>query len=234
MTIEAARRTALVLLVEDEPEFASLVSLWLEQHGWESVVVADGTEALQRFDSERPDVVLLDVSVPGMNGWEVLDRIRATSDTPVLMVTARGAEADRLRGLSNGADDYITKPFSFPELIARVEVALRRAEGVARASATVVRHGDLAIESDGRRVTVGRRELHLTPTEFQLLSFLAHHPGRVISHRELLVAVWGRGYEDEHHLLQVAVRNLRTKLDAGNRSRYVTTVYGTGYRLTEL
>jgi DNA-binding response OmpR family regulator len=233
MTIEAARRTALVLLVEDEPEFANLVSLWLEQHGWESVVVSDGTEALQRFDSERPDVVLLDVSVPGMNGWEVLDRIRATSDTPVLMVTARGAEADRLRGLSNGADDYITKPFSFPELIARVEVALRRAEGVARASATVIRHGDLAIESEGRRVVAGRRELHLTPTEFQLLSYLAHHPGRVISHRELLVAVWGRGYEDEHHLLQVAVRNLRTKLDPGNRSRYISTVYGTGYRLSE-
>ncbi len=234
MTGTNGGRAALVLVVEDEPEFASLVALWLEQRGWRSIIVADGAEAVGCFDAERPDVVLLDVSVPGISGWEILDQIRAVSDTPVLMVTARGAEADRLRGLGSGADDYITKPFSFPELIARVEVALRRAEGAARAAASVIRHGDLVVESEGHRVLVGRREIHLTPTEFQLLSYLVHHPGRVISHRELLLAVWGRGYENEHHLLQVAVRNVRTKLDEHNRSRHVTTVYGTGYRLTEL
>ena len=227
------RTTPLVLVVEDQQDFAGLLSLWLEQRGWQSEIVSDGSEALRRFDAERPDVVLLDVSMPGMSGWEVLDRIRAVSDTPVLMVTARGAEADRLRGLGNGADDYITKPFSFPELIARVEVALRRAEHASRGGGAVVRHGDLVIDSAERRVLVGRREVHLTPTEFQLLRHLAQNPARVVPHSELLLAAWGRGYENEHHLLQVAMRNLRTKLDPVDRSRYVATVYGIGYRCAD-
>ena len=222
-----------VLVVDDEPEFASLVCLWLDRHGWDSVVAVDGPKALAAFAPQEPDIVLLDVGLPGMDGWEVLERIRAISHVPVLLVTARGTEGERIRGLSLGADDYITKPLSFPELMARIEAALRRTHPADDMSGTSIRRGLLILDPVRHRVQVSGVEIHLTPTEFRLLQHLAEHPDRVVSHRELLEAVWGAGYEAETHLLQVTVRNLRSKLAAVIPDSVIVTVYGLGYRIVE-
>jgi DNA-binding response OmpR family regulator len=222
-----------VVVVEDEPEFASLLCLWIERHGWEAVVAADCPEALAVFKAQEPDIVLLDIGLPGMDGWQVLERIRATSHVPILLVTARGTEAEKIRGLSLGADDYITKPLSFPELMARIEAALRRTHPADDMSGTSIRRGRLLLDAVRHRVQVSGVEIHLTPTEFRLLQHLAEQPDRVVSHRELLEAVWGSGYEDETHLLQVTVRNLRAKLAAVIPDSVIETVYGLGYRIVE-
>ncbi|MGA3029422.1 MAG: response regulator transcription factor [Candidatus Limnocylindrales bacterium] len=222
-----------VLVVEDEPEFASLLCLWLERHGWEAIVANDCPRALAIFEAQEPDIVLLDIGLPGVDGWQALERIRATSRVPVLLVTARGTEAERIHGLSLGADDYITKPLSFPELMARIEAALRRAHPADDMSGTSIRRGRLLLDPVRHRVQVSGVEIHLTPTEFRLLEHLAAQPDRVVSHRELLAAVWGAGYEDETHLLQVTVRNLRAKLAAVIQDSVIGTVYGMGYRIVE-
>ncbi|HEY6057699.1 MAG TPA: response regulator transcription factor [Candidatus Limnocylindrales bacterium] len=222
---------ARILVVEDEPEFADLIALWLTQHDWVPLIVGDGREAVERFDAEHPDLVLLDVSLPGLDGWRVTERIRATSDVPLLLVTARGSEEDKLRGLGAGADDYITKPLSFPELIARIEACLRRAGLRAAGPDGLLRSEGLVLDPDRHRVSVDGREVHLTPTEFRLLRHLAERPDRLVSHRELLETVWGAAYREETHLLQVTIRNLRSKLAAAAPERhFVTTVYGIGYR----
>ena len=229
----AGGRRVVVVVVEDEPEFASLLRLWLERHDWEAIVAADGPEALAVFGAQEPDVVLLDIGLPGMDGWQVLERIRATSHVPILLVTARGTEAERIRGLSLGADDYITKPLSFPELMARIEAALRRTHPADDMSGTSIRRGRLLLDPVRHRVQVSGVEVHLTPTEFRLLEHLVEQPDRVVSHRELLEAVWGLGYEDETHLLQVTVRNLRAKLAAVIPEPVIGTAYGLGYRIVE-
>jgi DNA-binding response OmpR family regulator len=222
-----------VLVVEDEREFASLLRLWIERHGWEAKMAGDCPQALAIFEAEEPDIVLLDIGLPGMDGWQVLERIRATSHVPVLLVTARGTEAERVHGLSLGADDYITKPLSFPELMARIEAALRRSHPGDDMSGTSIRRGRLVLDPVRHRVQVSGMEIHLTPTEFRLLQHLAEHPDRVVGHRELLEAVWGSGYQEETHLLQVTVRNLRAKLAAAIPDSAIETVYGLGYRIGE-
>jgi two-component system KDP operon response regulator KdpE len=229
----AGGRRVVVVVVEDEPEFASLLRLWLERHDWEAIVAADGPEALAVFGAQEPDVVLLDIGLPGMDGWQVLERIRATSHVPILLVTARGTEAEKIRGLSLGADDYITKPLSFPELMARIEAALRRTHPADDMSGTSIRRGRLLLDPVRHRVQVSGVEVHLTPTEFRLLEHLVKQPDRVVGHRELLEAVWGLGYEDETHLLQVTVRNLRAKLAAVIPEPVIGTAYGLGYRIVE-
>jgi DNA-binding response OmpR family regulator len=226
-------RRRVVVVVEDEQEFASLLGLWLERHGWEAILAANGPEALAVFEAQEPDIVLLDIGLPGMDGWQVLDRMRATSHVPILLVTARGTEAEKIHGLSLGADDYITKPLSFPELMARIEAALRRTHPADDMSGTSIRRGRLLLDPVRHRVQVSGMEIHLTPTEFRLLRHLAEQPDRVVSHSELLEAVWGSGYEDETHLLQVTVRNLRAKLAAVIPDSIIGTVYGLGYRIAE-
>ncbi len=222
-----------VVVVEDEPEFANLLKLWLERHGWEAIVASDCPEAMAIFEAREPDIVLLDIGLPGVDGWQVLEQIRATSRVPVLVVTARGTEAERIHGLSLGADDYITKPLSFPELMARIEAALRRAHPADDMSGTSIRRGRLLLDPVRHRVQVSGVEIHLTPTEFRLLQHLATQPDRVVGHRELLAAVWGAGYEEETHLLQVTVRNLRAKLAPVLQDSVIGTVYGMGYRIVE-
>jgi DNA-binding response OmpR family regulator len=222
-----------VIVVEDEPEFANLLRLWIERHGWEAQMAGDCPQALALFDAQEPDIVLLDVGLPGMDGWQVLERIRATSHVPVLLVTARGTEAERVHGLSLGADDYITKPLSFPELMARIEAALRRAHPGDDMSGTSIRRGRVVLDPVRHRVQMSGIEVHLTPTEFRLLQHLAEHPDRVVGHRELLEVVWGSGYQDETHLLQVTVRNLRAKLASAGPDSAIETVYGLGYRIVE-
>jgi two-component system KDP operon response regulator KdpE len=223
---------ARILIVEDEPEFADLMALWVERHGWQPRVARDGAAAIVAFEAETPDLVLLDLSLPRLNGWQVIERIRAFSPVPILLVTARDAEQDKIRGLGAGADDYVTKPLSFPELMARIEAVLRRA--TARAVALTgeeVRHPGLVIDGRAHRVLADGREVHLTPTEYRLLRHLAERPESVVGHADLLSAVWGAGYREDLHLLRVTMRNLRAKLaEATPARRFIATSYGVGYR----
>jgi DNA-binding response OmpR family regulator len=225
-----------ILIVEDEQEFAQLLELWLDRHGWQTLVASDGWEALRLFDDQGADLVLLDIGLPGPDGWEVIQQIRARSQVPVLMVTALGSDADKIRGLGLGADDYMNKPVSFPELIARVQAALRRARAGVPATKEpgILMRGPVHIYPRSHRVLVGGIEIHLTPTEFRLLRHLAERPGELVAHRELLQAVWGPNYGDETQLVRVTMRNLRAKLaSAAPERRFIATEYGLGYRFTE-
>jgi DNA-binding response OmpR family regulator len=222
-----------VLVVEDDPEFAGLLSLWLERAGLLPRIAATGTEALRAVYEDRPDLVTLDVGLPHLDGWQLCGRIREFSNVPILIVSARGAETDRVRGLQLGADDYITKPFSFREFVARVEAALRRAAmPPPRHGHDVVRHSDLLIDIRGHRVLVGAHEVHLTPTEFRVLVSLARQRGALVSHGQLLHDAWGPDYRDELPLLRTAMRGLSAKMaDASQCRDYIGTEYGLGYRL---
>jgi two-component system KDP operon response regulator KdpE len=225
--------TRRILIVEDDPEFAGLLALWLERAGHAPRIAATGTEAMRAVYDDRPDLVTLDVGLPHLDGWQLCARIRESSSVPILIVSARGAETDRVRGLQLGADDYITKPFSFREFVARVEAALRRAAmPPARGGPEVVRHGGLLIDIGGHRVLVGDREVHLTPIEFRVLASLARKQGALVSHGQLLQDAWGPEYRDELPLLRTAIRGLRTKLAVASGARdYIGTEYGLGYRL---
>ena len=221
-----------ILVVEDEPEFAELIALWLERHHWRPIVVSDGIEALRIFEAEQPDLVLLDLSLPSLDGWEIIKRIRTTSSAPILVVSARGAETDKVRGLASGADDYVTKPVSFPELVARIGAALRRARSWSQVpDAPELRHPGLVIDGRSHRVIVEGHAVHLTPTEYRLLRHLAEHPDALVSHSELLATIWGPGYRDDFHLLRATMHNLRAKLvQAAPGRSFISTAYGLGYR----
>ena len=222
-----------ILIVEDEPEFADLVALWMTRAGYRTVIARTGPDGLRRFYDERPDLVILDVALPGLDGWQLIERFREFSRVPIIMVTARGSESEKVRGLKLGADDYITKPLSFPELSARVEAALRRAATAAPERPRRLRHRDLVVDLDEHRAHLGGQDIHLTPTEFRLLAFLVEHAGQLVTHRQVLGEVWGAGYDRDVHLLRMTIRNLRLKLDAvAPGAGYITTEYGLGYRLT--
>jgi two-component system KDP operon response regulator KdpE len=222
-----------ILVVEDEPEFAALVELWITRAGYRVATARTGPDALRRFYDDRPDLVILDVALPGLDGWQLIERIREFSRVPILMVTARGSEADRIRGLKLGADDYITKPLSLPELTARVEAALRRAGTSAPERSRRLQHRDLVVDLDDQRARIRGEEVRLTPTEFRLLVYLVEHAGQLVTHRQILGAVWGAGYDRDVHLLRMTIRNLRMKLDAAAPGEsYIATEYGLGYRLT--
>lgn len=225
-----------ILIAEDEPEFAELLQLWLDRHGWRTTLARDGWEALRAFEEEVPDLVLLDIGLPGLDGWSLIGEIRARSQVPVLMVTALGTEDDKIRGLGAGADDYMNKPVSFPELVARIQAALRRSRTrpVVDEDPALVMRGALHIYPRSHRVLVTGIEIHLTPTEFRLLRYLAERPGALVGHRELLQSVWGPAYGDETQLLRVTMRNLRAKLaSAAPEHRFIQTEYGLGYRFVE-
>jgi two-component system, OmpR family, KDP operon response regulator KdpE len=224
-----------ILIVEDEPEFAALVERWIAQAGYRAYIASTGTEALRAFYDRHPDLVILDVALPGLDGWHVLERIREFSRVPILMVTARSSEADKIRGLKLGADDYMTKPISFPELMARIEAALRRASMPTESRPRRLQSRDLIVDLDEHRAYLAGTEVRLTPTEFRLLSYLVEHAGQLVAHRQVLAAVWGAGYDADVHLLRMTIRNLRLKLDAvapGGAGAYIATEYGLGYRLT--
>jgi len=222
-----------ILIVEDEPEFAALLELWVGKSGYLPIVATTGQEALRRFYDEHPDLVILDVALPGLDGWQVIERLREFSRVPILMVTARSSEADKIRGLKLGADDYITKPLSLPELVARVEAALRRASTPSPDRQRRLQHRDLVVDLDDHRVRLRGNEIRLTPTEFRLLAYLVEHSGQLVAHRQVLSSVWGGGYHSDVHLLRMTIRNLRIKLEAiAPGESYIATEYGLGYRLT--
>ena len=222
-----------ILIVEDEPEFAALLELWTARNGYRPVLAANGNDALARFYDEHPALVILDVALPGLDGWQVIERIREFSRVPILMVTARSSEADKVRGLKLGADDYVTKPLSFPELMARIEAALRRAATPNPERPRRLQHRDLVIDLDEHRARYRGQDVRLTPTEFRLLAYLAEHAGQLVVHRQVLAAVWGTGYDADVHLLRMTIRNLRMKLDGvAPGEGLIATEYGLGYRLT--
>ena len=225
---------ARILVVEDEEALAALLDYNLGREGFEVRVAGDGDEAMTAIEEERPDLVLLDWMLPGLSGIEVCRRIRARSelgDMPVIMLTARGEEADRVRGLDTGADDYLTKPFSVPELVARVRALLRRARPTI--SSEVATFGDLVLDRETRRVHRASREVRLGPTEFRLLECLLQRPGRVYSREQLLDMVWGRDVYVEARTVDVHIGRLRKALNRGCQRDPIRTVRAAGYALDE-
>jgi DNA-binding response OmpR family regulator len=225
------RRT--ILIVEDEAEIADVVRQYLERDGYRVVVCGDGGQALVEYGRLRPDLILLDVLLPGADGYEVCRRIRAQGTTPVIMLTAKDEEHDKLAGLALGADDYITKPFSPREVVARVRTVLRRArEG--GTPPQIVRVHDLEIDAERFSVRRAGTAVALTPTEFKLLHILAGHPGRAYTRLQLVDQVQGVAFEGYERTVDAHVKNLRHKLEPDpHRPRYVLTVHGVGYRLAE-
>lgn len=226
--------SARVLVVEDEEALSALLEYNLGKEGFEVRVSSDGEDALLAVEEDKPDLVLLDWMLPGLSGIEICRRIRAksdTRDTPVIMLTARGEEDDRIRGLDTGADDYLTKPFSIPELTARVRALLRRSRPTL--SAEVATFGDLTLDRETRRVRRSEREVHLGPTEFRLLDCLMQRPGRVFSREQLLDLVWGRDVYVEARTVDVHVGRLRKALNRRGERDPIRTVRAAGYALDE-
>jgi two-component system, OmpR family, response regulator MtrA len=220
-----------ILTVEDDERIRTAVKLALEDEGWTVEEAASGEEAIDAFHREQADVVLIDIMLPGMDGFELCRSLRRTSDVPIVMVTARADTHDVVAGLEAGADDYLTKPFAPKELSARIRALLRRARP-AQPGHTRLVFGDLEIIPDEGKVTLGGRELHLTKTEFRLLCELGSNPGRVFSREMLLDRVWGYGYFGDGRLVDVHIRRLRTKVETDPANpRHVVTVRGLGYRL---
>lgn len=222
-----------ILVVEDEESLATLLQYNLEKEGYRVAVCADGEEALLLVEEALPDLLILDWMLPGVSGIEVCRRLRQKSDTrnlPIIMLTARSEESDRIRGLDTGADDYIVKPFSMIELCARARAVLRRIRpGLAEA---VVTRGDISIDRTGHRVTCGGQDVHLGPTEFRLLDHFMQHPGRVFSREQLLDAVWGSDVYVETRTVDVHIGRLRRALSVGGeRDDPIRTVRSAGYAL---
>ncbi|MGH9054782.1 MAG: response regulator transcription factor [Acidimicrobiales bacterium] len=222
-----------VLLIEDDPNIVDLVRSNLVVRGFDTVVSADGARALQLLDTEGPDIVLLDLMLPDVDGFELCRQIRERSQVGVIVVSARGGERDKVSALNVGADDYMTKPFSIEELLARITATLRRTRVIDTADAAPpqVRVGTLEIDLAGSEVTRDGVPVHLTPTEFALLRELVTHRGKVLTHAHLLRRVWGPGYETETEYLRVYVRRLRAKLEADGEQPLITTSPRVGYRI---
>ncbi|MGE5138115.1 MAG: response regulator [Rudaea sp.] len=222
-----------VLVVDDEKKIVDVVRGYLEQAGLAVVPAADGLEALAAFRREQPDLVMLDLNLPGTDGLDIVRTLRKESAVPVIMLTARVDEADRLIGLELGADDYILKPFSPREVVARVRAVLRRTGGEI-AAAEVLRAGDLTLDLKRRALTVGPQEVELTRTEFDLLAALMQNPGRAFTRLQLLDRVQGQAFEGYERTVDAHIKNLRAKLGDDPRSpRYILTVYGVGYKFAE-
>jgi DNA-binding response OmpR family regulator len=221
-----------VLVVDDEPRIADLVRDYLDRAGFSVIVAGDGPSALESFDRHRPDAVILDLGLPGMDGLDVVRRLRARSAVPIVILTARSDETDRVVGLELGADDYVIKPFGPKELVARVRAVLRRVD--AGADTEVRRAADVVVDVPKMRVTVAGTEVELTPTEFQLVATMVGQPGRVFTRGQLLDAVHGVSFESYERAIDAHIKNIRGKLEPDPRNpRYVLTVHGVGYRFTD-
>jgi two-component system response regulator MprA len=222
-----------ILVIEDDPAIGKLVRIAFERDGQDVVHASTGTEGLEMASNWGPDVVLLDLGLPDMGGLEVTERIRGESDVPILILTARGLEDERVKGLDLGADDYMVKPFSLPELEARVRAMTRRTRGdvVRQLASSSLTHRDLSLDPDERRVTRGGREVALTKREFEILRMLMQQPGKLVTRSAISRAVWGRSASSAKNLLDVHMSSLRKKLEDG--ADYVETVRGEGFRLID-
>ena len=222
-----------ILVVEDEPQIAGLVRDYLEHAGFAVLAAGDGASGLALARARRPEAIILDLGLPRIDGLDVIRALRRESSVPIVILTARGDETDRVTGLELGADDYVVKPFSPKELVARVRAVLRRVEAAAIPTERISA-GDLELDLGRRRVTAGGRVVSLTPTEFELLATLAREPGRVFTRSQLLDAVHGFSLETYERAIDGHIRNLRRKLEPDDGPpRYVRTVHGVGYALVE-
>ena len=227
---EMRRESGRVLVVDDEGPMRRALEINLSTRGFEVLLAPTGEDALRMAAADHPDVVLLDLGLPGISGLDVIDGLRGWSKVPIIVVSAREAESEKVRALDAGADDYVTKPFGMDELLARLRAALRRAAPSAGEEA-VVTAGAIAIDLADKRVSVGGGEVHLTPTEWRLLEVLVRNRGRLVSQQQLLGDVWGPAYHDETNYLRVYVANLRRKLEATpSQPDHLITEPGMGYR----
>lgn len=221
-----------VLVVDDEPRIADLVRDYLDEVGFSVVVAADGPSAIDAFHRHRPDAVILDLGLPGMDGLDVVRSLRSESDVPIVILTARSDETDRVVGLELGADDYVVKPFGMRELVARVRAVLRRVDLVD--DSEVHRVGGVVVDVPKMRVEVDGVEIDLTATEFQLVATMTSQPGRVFTRGQLLDAVHGVSFESYERAIDAHIKNIRRKLEADPRDpRFVLTVHGVGYRFAD-
>jgi len=223
-----------ILVVEDEMKIARLVRDYLAHAGFEVIVTGDGDSAIASARGSKPDLVVLDLGLPGRDGLDVTRELRRTSNVPIVMLTARGDESDRVAGLELGADDYVVKPFSPKELVARVRAVLRRADAARAGGPEVLRVADVELDGPRMRVSVGGRPVEVTPTEFQLLATFMREPGRVFTRGQLLDAVHGVAIESYERAIDAHVKNLRRKIEpTPGKPRYVLTVRGVGYRFAD-
>ena len=225
----------LVLLIEDEPQMRRFLGATLRAHDYQVVEAATAREGLSQAAGRNPEVILLDLGLPDLDGLEVTRQIRRTARTPIIVLSARGQEHDKVNALDLGADDYLTKPFGVSELLARLRVALRHAALPPGAQGELVfKSGELRVDLERRQAFRGEEEVHLTPTEYKLLAALIRNAGRVLTHRQLLHEVWGANYGDQTHYLRVYMAQLRHKLERDpTRPRLLTTEPGVGYRLQD-
>ena len=223
-----------ILIVDDEPKMIKIARDYLAQAGYNVIAATDGAAAVSASRTAKPDLIVLDLGLPTMDGLDVTRAIRKDSNVPIIMLTARGEESDKLVGLELGADDYMTKPFSPKELVARVRVVLRRAEGVAASAVEMIRVGDLTLDVPRMRVSIGVQPVEVTTTEFQLLVALAKQPGRIFTRAQLLDAVHGVAFESYERAIDAHIKNLRRKLEPNPREpKYILTVYGVGYKFSD-
>jgi two-component system KDP operon response regulator KdpE len=222
-----------ILVVDDEPQLTRVLRTGLKSRGYDVRVAADGLSGFETFTDWHPDLVITDLAMPVMDGLELCRRVRAISQTPIIVLSAKGEEKTKVEALDIGADDYITKPFGIDELLARVRASLRRAATVLtrEPESPVIKAGDFNIDLETRQVTVAGREVHLTPKEFDLLVYFVKHSGKVLTHRTLLAAIWGGNYVEQNEYLRVFVGNLRKKLEPNpSTPRYILTEPWIGYR----
>jgi two-component system alkaline phosphatase synthesis response regulator PhoP len=223
-----------ILVVDDEARITQLARDYLEHAGYRVLIAADGPAAVAAARAEKPDLLVLDLGLPGMDGLDVTRALRREADTPIIMLTARGEETDKLIGLELGADDYMVKPFSPKELVARVRAVLRRAEAAPAGPADVIRAADVVLDRPRMKAAAAGRPVDLTPTEFEILAALAAQPGRIFTRAQLLDAVRGVAFESYERAIDAHVKNIRRKLEPDpRRPRYVLTVYGVGYKFTD-
>jgi DNA-binding response OmpR family regulator len=222
---------AKILVIEDDVEFLNLTQTWLQNAGYEVITAQDGSEGLRRIYSGRPNLVLLDANIPKMDGWEVCRRIRDMSDIPVLMVTVNGQKADRLKGFVLGADDYITKPVDFPELIARVQAVLRRSNSATPDEGPSTFHnGEIEVEWRSRQVWIRGKRVKLSPIEYKILACLIKNRGWIVTHEQLLEKAWGPNYIGDKSFVKLYIRYLRQKIEENPRNpRFILTERGVGY-----
>jgi DNA-binding response OmpR family regulator len=224
-----------ILVVDDEPKISQLVGDYLERAGYEVQVARDGKTALSRARTDKPDLIVLDLGLPQMDGLDFTREFRKSSNVPIIMLTARSEETDKLIGLELGADDYITKPFSPKELVARVRVIFRRIENITSTGAELIHAGDLVLDTQRMKVTAPGREMEeLTPSEFELLAALAGQPGRVFSRAQLLEAIHGVAFESYERAIDAHIKNIRRKIEVKpSEPQYILTVYGVGYKFSD-
>ena len=224
-----------VLIVEDDKNIAELLQLYLEKEGYAVSIAADGGQGLAKFRSEAPDLVLLDVMMPVMDGWAVCKTIRAESQTPIIMLTAKSETDDKVAGLRSGADDYITKPFEMKEVLARIEAVLRRSDrACAEEASRVLQFDKLTIDMDAFELTIDGKKTDIPPKEMELLFYLASSPNRVYTRNQLLDEVWGFDYFGDSRTVDVHVKRLREKLEGVSESWNLKTVWGVGYKFEVL